>query len=152
MPENKKRSRTSNKAMTLFVCFLAALAGLLFGLDIGVIAGALPFIAKDFNVTPHQQGWIVSSMMFGAAIGAVGSGWMSSYLGRKKSLMIGAVLFVIGSLWSAFAPNPEMLIVARVLLGLAVGVASYTAPLYLSEIAPEKIRGSMISLYQLMIT
>ncbi|CCG86048.1 sugar porter family MFS transporter [Erwinia piriflorinigrans] len=152
MPEKKKRSRTSNKAMTLFVCFLAALAGLLFGLDIGVIAGALPFIAKDFSVTPHQQEWIVSSMMFGAAIGAVGSGWMSSYLGRKKSLMIGAVLFVIGSLWSALSPNPEMLIVARVLLGLAVGVASYTAPLYLSEIAPEKIRGSMISLYQLMIT
>ncbi|RAP70689.1 sugar (and other) transporter family protein, partial [Candidatus Erwinia dacicola] len=62
------------------------------------------------------------------------------------------MLFVIGSLWSAFLPNPEMLIVARVLLGLAVGVASYTAPLYLSEIAPEKIRSSMISLYQLMVT
>lgn len=152
MPENKKKSRTSNKAMTYFVCFLAALAGLLFGLDIGVIAGALPFIADEFNVTAHQQEWIVSSMMFGAAVGAVGSGWMSASLGRKKSLMIGAVLFVIGSLWSAMAPNPEMLIVARVLLGLAVGVASYTAPLYLSEIAPEKIRGSMISLYQLMIT
>lgn len=152
MPDNKKKSRTSNKAMTFFVCFLAALAGLLFGLDIGVIAGALPFIAKDFNVTPHQQEWIVSSMMFGAAVGAVGSGWMSSRLGRKKSLMIGAVLFVIGSLWSAMSSNPEMLIFARVILGLAVGVASYTAPLYLSEIAPEKIRGSMISLYQLMIT
>ncbi|MGB9095824.1 sugar porter family MFS transporter [Erwinia sp.] len=152
MPDNKKKSRTSNKAMTFFVCFLAALAGLLFGLDIGVIAGALPFIAKDFNVTAHQQEWIVSSMMFGAAVGAVGSGWMSSRLGRKKSLMIGSVLFVIGSLWSAMSSNPEMLIFARVLLGLAVGVASYTAPLYLSEIAPEKIRGSMISLYQLMIT
>ncbi|SUB15163.1 Galactose transporter [Pantoea agglomerans] len=60
MPGNTHKSRTSNKAMTLFVCFLAALAGLLFGLDIGVIAGALPFIAKDFNVTPHQQEWIVS--------------------------------------------------------------------------------------------
>jgi len=87
MPGNTHKSRTSNKAMTLFVCFLAALAGLLFGLDIGVIAGALPFIAKDFNVTPHQQEWIVSSMMFGAAVGAIGSGWMSSRLGRKKSLM-----------------------------------------------------------------
>jgi len=152
MPGNTHKSRTSNKAMTLFVCFLAALAGLLFGLDIGVIAGALPFIAKDFNVTAHQQEWIVSSMMFGAAVGAIGSGWMSSHLGRKKSLMAGSVLFVIGSLWSAMAPNPEMLIAARVVLGLAVGVASYTAPLYLSEIAPEKIRGSMISLYQLMIT
>ncbi|MDI6936049.1 sugar porter family MFS transporter, partial [Serratia sp. Se-PFBMAAmG] len=137
---------------TMFVCFLAALAGLLFGLDIGVIAGALPFIAKDFNVTAHEQEWIVSAMMFGAAVGAIGSGWMSSHLGRKKSLMAGAILFVIGSLWSAMAVSPDMLIAARVVLGLAVGGASYTAPLYLSELAPEKIRGSMISLYQLMIT
>ncbi|NHW71826.1 sugar porter family MFS transporter [Cronobacter sakazakii] len=151
MPDNKKQGR-SHKAMTFFVCFLAALAGLLFGLDIGVIAGALPFIAKDFNITPHQQEWVVSSMMFGAAVGAVGSGWLSSRLGRKYSLMIGSVLFVIGSLCSAFAPYVEVLIISRVLLGLAVGIASYTAPLYLSEIAPEKIRGSMISMYQLMIT
>ncbi|HKN04099.1 MAG TPA: sugar porter family MFS transporter [Buttiauxella sp.] len=151
MPDIKKQGR-SNKSMTFFVCFLAALAGLLFGLDIGVIAGALPFIAQDFQITAHQQEWVVSSMMFGAAVGAVGSGWLSFRIGRRYSLMIGAVLFVIGSLCSAFAPNTEILIVSRVLLGLAVGVASYTAPLYLSEIAPEKIRGSMISMYQLMIT
>ena len=138
MPGTTHKSRTSNKVMTLFVCFLAALAGLLFGLDIGVIAGALPFIAKDFNVTAHEQEWIVSSMMFGAAVGAIGSGWMSSHLGRKKSLMAGAILFVIGSLWSAMAANPDMLIAARVVLGLAVGVASYTAPLYLSEIAQKR--------------
>lgn len=152
MPTTYHKSRTSNKMMTYFVCFLAALSGLLFGLDIGVIAGALPFIAKEFSVTSHQQEWIVSSMMLGAAVGAIGSGWISSSLGRKKSLMAGAILFVAGSLMSAFAPNPEILTAARVLLGLAVGIASYTAPLYLSEIAPEKIRGSMISLYQLMIT
>lgn len=152
MLSNTYTSRTSNKAMTFFVCFLAALAGLLFGLDIGVIAGALPFIATDFQVTLNQQEWIVSSMMFGAAIGAIGSGWMSLRLGRKKSLMVGAILFVIGSVWSAIALNISMLIAARIVLGLAVGVASYTAPLYLSEIASEKIRGSMISLYQLMIT
>ncbi len=91
-------------------------------------------------------------MMFGAAVGAVGSGWLSFKLGRKKSLMIGAILFVAGSLFSAAAPNVEILLVSRVLLGSAVGVASPTAPLYLSEIAPEKIRGSMISMYQLMIT
>ncbi|OAT29313.1 arabinose-proton symporter [Buttiauxella ferragutiae ATCC 51602] len=151
MPDIKKQGR-SNKSMTFLVCFLAALAGLLFGLDIGVIAGALPFIAKDFQITAHQQEWVVSSMMFGAAVGAVGSGWLSFRIGRKYSLMIGAVLFVAGSLCSAFAPNTEILVISRVLLGLAVGVASYTAPLYLSEIAPEKIRGSMISMYQLMIT
>src|SRR5476651_1618491 len=146
------KKKRSNKSVTFFVCFLAALAGLLFGLDIGVIAGALPFISHEFQITNHQQEWVVSSMMFGAAVGAVGSGWLNFRLGRKYSLMIGAVLFVVGSLCSAFAPNTEVLIVARVLLGLAVGVASYTAPIYLSEIAPEKIRGSMISMYQLMIT
>ena len=142
----------SNKIMTFFICFLAALAGLLFGLDIGVIADALPFIAKDFQITASTQEWVVSSMMFGAAVGAVGSGWLSFELGRKKSLMIGAILFVAGSLFSAVSPNVEVLILSRILLGLAVGVASYTAPLYLSEIAPERIRGSMISMYQLMIT
>jgi len=146
------KGKRSNKSVTFFVCFLAALAGLLFGLDIGVIAGALPFISHEFQITSHQQEWVVSSMMFGAAVGAVGSGWLNFRLGRKFSLMIGAVLFVVGSLCSAFAPNTEVLLVARVLLGLAVGIASYTAPVYLSEIAPEKIRGSMISMYQLMIT
>ncbi len=110
--------------MTFFVCFLAALAGLLFGLDIGVIAGALPFIANEFQISAHTQEWVVSSMMFGAAVGAVGSGWLSFKLGRKKSLMIGAILFVAGSLFSAAAPNVEILLVSRVLLGLAVGVAS----------------------------
>ncbi|ELI2912917.1 sugar porter family MFS transporter [Salmonella enterica] len=134
MPDNKKQGR-SNKAMTFFVCFLAALAGLLFGLDIGVIAGALPFITDEFQITAHTQEWVVSSMMFGAAVGAVGSGWLSFKLGRKKSLMIGAILFVAGSLFSAAAPNVEVLIISRVLLGLAVGVASYTAPLYLSDTA-----------------
>jgi len=149
---NQSRSRSSNARITFFVCLMAALAGLLFGLDIGVIAGALPFLADDFQITAHQQEWVVSSMMFGAAVGAVGAGWLSAKLGRKYSLLIGALLFVIGSLCSAFAPNVEFLVVARVILGLAVGVASYTAPLYLSEIAPEKNRGSMISMYQLMIT
>ncbi len=108
-----------------------------FGPDIGVIAGALPFITDEFQITAHTQEWVVSSMMFGAAVGAVGSGWLSlSWV--VKSLMIGAILFVAGSLFSAAAPNVEVLIISRVLLGLAVGVASYTAPLYLSEIAPEK--------------
>lgn len=70
--------------MTFFVCFLAALAGLLFGLDIGVIAGALPFIADEFQITSHTQEWVVSSMMFGAAVGAVGSGWLSLNSGAKE--------------------------------------------------------------------
>lgn len=146
------KSGRSHARFTFFVCFMAALAGLLFGLDIGVIAGAQPFLSTDLHIDNRQQEWVVSSMMFGAAVGALAAGWMSAKLGRKFSLLTGAVLFIIGSLWSALSPNVESLIIARILLGLAVGIASYTAPLYLSEIAPEKIRGSMISMYQLMIT
>ena len=145
-------SGKKNQSFIWFVCFMAALCGLLFGLDIGVIAGALPFLSKDLNISNHAQEWVVSSMMFGAAIGALGAGWLSSHLGRKKSMLAGATLFVIGSLWSAFSPSVESLIGARVILGLAVGIASYTAPLYLAEIAPERVRGSMISMYQLMLT
>ena len=131
---------------------MAALAGLLFGLDIGVIAGALPFIAKDFQVDDHTQEWIVSSMMVGAALGSVGAGWLSFYLGRKYSLLLGAALFVAGSVLCAFAPDPQFLIAARVVLGFAVGIAAFTAPLYLSEVAPGNVRGAMVSAYQLMIT
>ncbi|HFZ8480472.1 TPA: sugar porter family MFS transporter [Salmonella enterica subsp. enterica serovar Waycross] len=115
MPDNKKQGR-SNKAMTFFVCFLAALAGLLFGLDIGVIAGALPFITDEFQITAHTQEWVVSSMMFGAAVGAVGSGWLSFKLGRKKSLMIGVFFLPDSPRW--FAAKRRFHDAERVLLRL----------------------------------
>ncbi|STJ59028.1 arabinose-proton symporter [Escherichia coli] len=83
---------------------------------------------------------------------ALFNGWLSFRLGRKYSLMAGAILFVLGSIGSAFATSVEMLIAARVVLGIAVGIASYTAPLYLSEMASENVRGKMISMYQLMVT
>lgn len=140
------------RRMNAFISISAAFAGLLFGLDIGVISGALPFITQHFTLDSHQQEWVVSSMMLGAAVGALCNGWVSHRLGRKYSLMSAAVLFIAGSLGSAFAVNLEILLVFRVLLGVAVGIASYTAPLYLSEMATENIRGKMISMYQLMIT
>ena len=140
------------KATALFVCVLAALAGLMFGLDIGVISGATHFIQQEFRVSDHVIEWIVSAMMLGAALGAAGAGWLSGHLGRKRSLILGALLFVAGSLLCAVAATPAMLILARVALGLAIGIASFTAPLYLAEVAPEYIRGAMVSLYQLMIT
>jgi MFS transporter, SP family, galactose:H+ symporter len=141
-----------SRATALFVCVLAALAGLMFGLDIGVISGATQFIQETFAVSDHVIERIVSAMMLGAALGAAGAGWLSGHLGRKRSLILGAVLFVAGSLLCGFAGSPGALIVARVVLGLAIGIASFTAPLYLAEVAPEHIRGAMVSLYQLMIT
>lgn len=146
------RSLRDTRRMNMFVSVSAAVAGLLFGLDIGVIAGALPFITDHFVLTSRLQEWVVSSMMLGAAIGALFNGWLSFRLGRKYSLMAGAILFVLGSLGSAFASSVEVLIGARVILGVAVGIASYTAPLYLSEMASENVRGKMISMYQLMVT
>lgn len=135
-----------------FICILAALAGLMFGLDIGVISGALQFIQAHFHTSTLAEGWIVSSMMAGAAAGAVIAAPMSLHLGRKVSLIIAAVAFVVGALICALAPTVGLLILGRLVLGLAIGVAAFVAPLYLSEIAPEQVRGAMISLYQLMIT
>lgn len=150
--ESEERS-SANKTV-IIVCLLAAIAGLMFGLDTGVISGAKQFVVKEFGLEGQVglQGWLVASLTVGAAIGAVLAGWISFRLGRKYSLLLAAVIFVVGSLISAFAPNISVLIFARAFIGLAVGIASYATPLYLAEIAPEKIRGSMISFYQLLIT
>ncbi len=140
------------KRMKVFITFAAGMAGLLFGLDIGVISGALPFITTHFELSSRLQEWVVSTMMLGAALGAISTGWISFRLGRKTSLTAGAALFIIGSLGSSLAPNVPILLVSRVLLGFAVGIASYVAPLYLSEMSEKEDRGKLISMYQMMVT
>lgn len=140
------------KFVRIFVFVVAGMAGLLFGLDQGVISGALPFTAKEWELTSRLQEWVVSSMMVGAAVGAIVASRLSSGIGRKKSLMIGAALFIVGCLGSGNATSVEMLIGARLILGLSVGIASYTAPLYLAEMSDKNARGSIISGYQLMVT
>lgn len=136
----------------LFVCLMAALAGLLFGIDTGVIAQAKEYIAKDLSLTDAQISIIVSALLGGAAFGALSAGFLTRNFGRKKSLISSSFLFCIGAIGCILANDASILIISRVLLGLAIGVASFTAPLYLSEIAPKNIRGTMITLYQLMIT
>lgn len=140
------------KQMKIFITFAAGMAGLLFGLDIGVISGALPFITTHFELSSRLQEWVVSTMMLGAALGAISTGWISFKLGRKTSLMAGAALFILGSIGSAMAPNIIILLISRVLLGFAVGIASYVAPLYLSEMSEKEDRGKLISMYQMMVT
>jgi SP family galactose:H+ symporter-like MFS transporter len=145
------------KSIVYVVAFAAATAGLLFGLDVGVISGAQKFLQADFEAQGHVVNdqmleYIVSALLFGATFGAVGCGWISSSMGRKRTLMLSAVIFIIGSVGCALAPNPHVLIGMRFFLGLAVGIASFVAPLYLSEVAPQRLRGGMVSMYQLMIT
>lgn len=136
----------------IMVGFLASLAGLMFGLDIGVMSGANDLIKKEFLATDHDIETIVSSMMFGAALGALGCGWASAKFGRNRCLILSALIFIISAIGCALAGSIIGLAVWRFILGLAIGIASTTAPLYIAEIAPEEKRGSMISTYQLMVT
>lgn len=140
------------KPLVYVVAFTAALAGLLFGLDIGVISGASEFIKNTFHTSTILLESVVSALLWGATFGAVCSGYVAKRLGRKRTLLLAAILFALGSLSCSIAPTAEILIGCRFFLGIAVGVASFTAPLYLSEIAPKGIRGALISMYQLLIT
>lgn len=140
------------KPIVYFVGLTAALAGLLFGLDVGVISGANEFIQKDFGIDDRAVENIVSSLLWGAVFGVLLSGFFSHRLGRRGTILISALVFAAGSVFCALAPTPGALIAARFFLGIAVGMASFVAPLYLSEIAPQSVRGALISMYQLMIT
>jgi SP family sugar:H+ symporter-like MFS transporter len=133
------------------VYFFGALGGLLFGYDTGVISGAILFITKDWKVSSFVEGAIVASLLLGAMIGAACAGRLSDRLGRRRLIMIAAVIFGIGALGAATAGSPGILIAFRFVLGLAVGSAALVVPLYLSEIAPKEIRGAISSLNQLMI-
>ncbi|WPC74336.1 sugar porter family MFS transporter [Vibrio porteresiae] len=130
----------------------ASLAGLLFGLDIGLISGALPFITNEWSITIHQQEWIVSTMMLGATLGSISNNWLSASLGRKRSLMWGGIIFAIGTIGCTFSSNIDVMLFFRVIQGFAIGIASFAAPLYLSEMSDKAVRGRRIATYQLMVT
>lgn len=134
------------------VTLIATLGGLLFGFDMAVISGVLPFVKEQFALSALQEGWLVSSALLGCVIGVAFSGELSDRLGRKKMLVIAAVLFLLSAVGTSLAPGLNLLIAARIVGGLGVGVASNVAPLYISEIAPAAIRGRLVTFYQLAIT
>src|SRR5205809_8090879 len=130
----------------------AALGGLLFGYDTGVISGALIFIKREFGLTTAAEEIVVSGVLLGATIGAIVGGKAADLFGRRRVLLVTAAIFGIGALASAVAPSPPVLIVSRVVLGLAIGLASTNVPVYLSEVAPPHARGWIVSLFQLAVT
>lgn len=136
----------------LAIGIVAALAGLMSGLDIGVVSGALEFFGRQFHASTLALSWVVSSMMAGAAVGSISAGWMSHHLGRKRSLLLGAAIFAAGAVGCALSWSITSMIIFRAVMGLAVGLSAFTAPLYLSEIASEESRGALVSTYQLMLT
>jgi sugar porter (SP) family MFS transporter len=136
----------------IIISMVAALAGILFGYDTAVISGAILFINKNFHLTNFQNGIVVASVLLGAAIGSIMSGRMADRFGRKPLLIFVSLIFIVSSIWAAMAQGVYTLIFARILVGIAIGIASYTAPLYISEIAPPQHRGAMVSLNQLAIS
>ncbi len=136
----------------VLIAAIAALGGLLFGYDTGVISGALLFIREDFALSSTMQGVVAGIALAGATIGAMFAGSLSDRFGRRPVILVVALLFVLGGVISALALSLAHLLVGRLLIGVAIGVASMLTPLYLAEIAPARIRGSMVSLNQLCIT
>ncbi len=134
------------------VAIVASLGGLLSGYDTGVISGALLFINETWVLPDTLQGFLVSSVLIGAVIGAATNGILADIFGRKKIIMATAVIFILGSILCAFAPNVYVLILSRIFVGFAVGIVNFVVPLYLSEVSPKNLRGTLVSLYQWAIT
>ena len=141
-----------NKNVVIVIASIAATGGLLFGFDTGVISGAIPFLQDYFVLTDSQVENITALGLIGAVMGALFTGRITDYLGRKKVILASAFVFATGAVWTGFAPSVTQLMISRFYLGLAIGISSFSVPLYISEISPTKIRGTLVSMFQLLIT
>ena len=147
-----ERTSKQNKALVVMIATVAATGGLLFGFDTGVISGAIPFFQQHFGIADNWIEIITTAGLVGAVIGAMSSGRIADIIGRKKVILASAVIFAIGALWSGLAPSAMMLVFARFFIGIAIGVSSFAVPLYIAEISPTKSRGTLVSMFQLLIT
>lgn len=140
-----------NKSYTIFISFIVALGGFLLGFDSAVISGAVGGISEYFSMTDWELGFSVGCVIFGAMAGNISAGPLSDKFGRKKILIVTAVLFTVSALWSALATGYTEFIIARIIGGIGIGGAILIAPIYIAEVAPPKLRGSLVSLNQLNI-
>jgi len=140
-----------NLLFLYFICLIATMGGLMFGFDIAIISGAVPFIQPYFGWDELQLGWGVSSLLVGAIIGAFGSGVLTDKYGRKSILIIVALFFALSCAVTALASSSLIFILSRLFGGLAVGAASVLSPMYVAEVAPANKRGMLVAIYQLAI-
>lgn len=141
-----------NRAFIWRVSFIAGLGGILYGFDMGIIAAALIFVRGSFGLSTKMEEVVVSVVLIGAMLGALVGGTVADRIGRRATLVWGGVIFILGSVLAPLSSNVETLIVARALLGIAIGFTSVTAPVYVSELAPPQSRGMLIGLYQFALT
>jgi SP family xylose:H+ symportor-like MFS transporter len=141
----------NNKNYILFIALSAALGGLLFGYDTAVISGAIGNLTEYFHLTPIETGWAISSALVGCLIGAFFSDYLSNRFGRKATMLITAILFILNSVGTALPNSFTMFVIFRIIGGIGVGIASMVVPMYIAEIAPPKRRGALVGNYQLAI-
>ena len=140
-----------NKSQIISISLIVALGGFLFGFDAGIISGVMTFAGPEFDLSEIQSGWVVSSPSWAAMIAMLFSGRLSDAIGRKKLLIIVALLYAVSAVLSALAPSYEMLYIARMIGGFAFGAALVLAPMYIAEISTAENRGKLVSLQQLNI-
>lgn len=148
--EEPKRSGIT--PLVYIAAAVAAIGGVLFGYDTGVISGAILFITGEFNLSPVFEEVATSSVLVGAILGAISGGLLADRIGRRPSIIAASAVFLAGTGIVVAATGLSVFLIGRVLIGIAIGVASFVVPLYISEIAPSVFRGSMVSLNQLFIT
>jgi sugar porter (SP) family MFS transporter len=146
------KSKTELKGLVYFAVGVAALGGLLFGYDTGVISGAILFIAKQFSLSATMEEIVVSSVLAGAAIGAAFGGALTDRFGRRKLIILAGLIFTFSAIGTALAPSVGWLIAGMIASGLGVGVASFISPMYIAEIVPAKVRGALVAVNMLAIT
>lgn len=139
------------RSYIFLISLIAAFGGLLFGFDIAIFSGTIPFIKPYYQLTEAQLGWTGSSLYVGCIIGALSTGYLTDKFGRKLPLTIAAFIFMISSVLMGWADSYSMLIFWRIVAGIGVGAASMLSPLYIAEVSPAAIRGKMISINQLTV-
>lgn len=144
--------KSSISGYSIFVTVIAAFAGLLFGYHSSVISGAILFISEQMKLTFFQEEIVVSTLLIGALLGALFGGLITDNIGRKNSLFVCGFLFIIGTIFLCMAHSFSQLLIGRFIVGIGIGIASLTAPLYISEMAPTEHRGALVSINQLAIT
>ena len=139
-------------ARIVFLAIVAALGGILFGYDTAVISGTTEVVKMQFGLTTGGEGWYVGCALIGSIVGVLVAGMLSDFLGRKKTMLISAVLFSISAIGCAFSAVFTQLVIYRMIGGFGIGIVSIVSPVYISEVSPAEVRGTMVSLYQLFIT